>query len=265
VQHIGTVADIQTQDATASGGGGWSVTISDAAPILADCHIGDSISVNGACLTVTEFDSQAGSFKVGLAPETLQRTDLGMQGQCSPSDPAVLMRYIFSRRAQEGFKGQFGESDGHGIEIWWPLCAGKPSMDHDVRVPDSDPFKLQQGHVDSTAMLVSATPDGNSVRLVLQLPESATDLLTALVPKGYVALDGTSLTLTMVDDKTRTFGVMLIAHTQEKVVLSSKKAGDKVNVEVDMVAKTVEKVVRSGGLESLIEGIVEKALAKRQL
>jgi riboflavin synthase len=89
--------------------------------------------------------------------------------------------------------------------------------------------------------------------------------LPALVPKGYVALDGTSLTLTLVDDKTRTFGVMLIAHTQEKVVLTSKKTGDKVNVEVDVVAKTVEKVVRSGGLESLIEGIVEKALARRQL
>jgi riboflavin synthase len=78
LQHIGTVAHIQTHDVSASGGGGWSVTISDSGPLLTDCHIGDSISINGACLTVTEFDKQAGTFKVGLAPETLQRTDLGM-------------------------------------------------------------------------------------------------------------------------------------------------------------------------------------------
>lgn len=51
------------------------MTISESAPILGDCHIGDSISVNGCCLTVTEFDDH--SFKVGLAPETLSRTNLG--------------------------------------------------------------------------------------------------------------------------------------------------------------------------------------------
>lgn len=51
------------------------MTFSSASPILEDCHVGDSIAVNGACLTVTEFD--ADSFKVGLAPETLERTNLG--------------------------------------------------------------------------------------------------------------------------------------------------------------------------------------------
>jgi riboflavin synthase len=110
------------------------------------------------------------------------------------------------------------------------------------------------------------TPDGNSLRLLLELPEStASELLPALVPKGFVTLDGTSLTLTEVDDKTQRFGVMLIAHTQEKVILSSKKPGDKVNVEVDVVAKTVAKVVLSGGLETLVEGIVEKVLRKKGL
>lgn len=59
--------------------GGCTLTIADSAPILADCHIGDSIAVNGACLTVTEFDKEArgGWFKVWLANETLDRTDLG--------------------------------------------------------------------------------------------------------------------------------------------------------------------------------------------
>ena len=75
---MGTVSAISERDATESGGDGWTVTIGDAAPVLGDCKLGDSICVNGACLTVTEFD--ASSFKVGLAPETLSRTDLGACG-----------------------------------------------------------------------------------------------------------------------------------------------------------------------------------------
>jgi riboflavin synthase len=72
---MGTVTSIDPLDPTKSGGGGWSMTIGSSAPILGDCHIGDSIACNGACLTVTWFG--ADSFKVGLAPETLERTDLG--------------------------------------------------------------------------------------------------------------------------------------------------------------------------------------------
>lgn len=62
--------------------GGCTLTITDSAPILVDCNIGDSIAVNGACLTVTEFDKTAsgGYFKVWLANETLERTDLGESG-----------------------------------------------------------------------------------------------------------------------------------------------------------------------------------------
>ncbi|KAF8702925.1 Lumazine-binding protein, partial [Rhizoctonia solani] len=75
VEHLGRVAAIVALDSTASGGNGFSMTIEDSAPILGDCHIGDSICVNGACLTVTEFGETW--FKVGLAPETLERTDLG--------------------------------------------------------------------------------------------------------------------------------------------------------------------------------------------
>lgn len=73
---MGTVSTIVPLDTTESGGGGWSITISDAAPVLGDCHIGDSICCNGVCLTVTEFT--ADDFKVGVAPETLDRSNLGM-------------------------------------------------------------------------------------------------------------------------------------------------------------------------------------------
>ena len=89
---MGTVSAISEQDATESGGNGWTVTIGDAAPVLDDCKLGDSICVNGACLTVTEFDSS--SFKVGLAPETLSRTDLGacVATIASRAEPQVISK-----------------------------------------------------------------------------------------------------------------------------------------------------------------------------
>lgn len=90
IELLGTVSAISELDTTQSGGGGWSLTISDAAPILSDCRIGDSIAVNGCCLTVTEFD--ATSFKVGLAPETLSRTNLGV----SPPQGGQIFFYVLS-------------------------------------------------------------------------------------------------------------------------------------------------------------------------
>jgi len=132
-----------------------------------------------------------------------------------------------------------------------------------------------EGHVDDTATLISKTPDGDSLRLLFQLNEATPmrpPLLPYLIPKGYVALDGTSLTLTEVDDEKRTFGVMLIQHTQEKITLAKKNIGSKVNIEVDMVGKYVEKSVTatlsgrgSGSTEwqRLIEKVVESVLSKK--
>lgn len=73
IEHLGTVSAIELD------AGGCTLTIADSAPILDDCHVGDSIAVNGACLTATEFDKteRGGWFKVWLANETLERTDLG--------------------------------------------------------------------------------------------------------------------------------------------------------------------------------------------
>jgi len=84
-------------------------------------------------------------------------------------------------------------------------------------------------------------------------------------------LDGASLTITTVNDSERIFGVMLIAHTQTKIELANKAVGDRVNIEVDMVGKYVEKAViaalggqGSSGLQAQIEKAVERVLAKRQ-
>lgn len=98
-----------------------------------------------------------------------------------------------------------------------------------------------QAHVDTTVTLVDRAPDGESIRLTFELADET--MLQYLVPKGYVALDGASLTLTFVDDERRKFGVMLIKHTQEKITLGKKEVGTKVNLEVDMLGKYVQKSV----------------------
>lgn len=132
---------------------------------------------------------------------------------------------------------------------------------------------LFQAHVDGTAILIDRVRDGDSLRLTFQLTDPTKDrpsLLPYLIPKGYVTIDGASLTLTGVDDSIRTFGVMLIQHTQEKVTLSRKEIGAKVNIEVDMVGKYVHKgvVAALGGsgdenLRGLIEKVVNDILDKR--
>lgn len=98
-----------------------------------------------------------------------------------------------------------------------------------------------QAHVDTTVTIVDRIPDGDSVRLTFELADEA--MLQYLVPKGYVTLDGASLTLTFVDDEQRKFGIMLIKHTQEKITLGKKKVGSRVNLEVDMLGKYVQKSV----------------------
>lgn len=98
-------------------------------------------------------------------------------------------------------------------------------------------------------------------------------MLKYIVEKGYVALDGASLTITAVNDGEGWFEIMMIAYTQEKVVMGNKKEGEEVNVEVDMVGKYVEKSVKGyleegeGGsmasLERLVEKIVERKMAEK--
>lgn len=231
---MGTVSVIDQLDASESGGGGWSMTIADSASILGDCHIGDSICVNGCCLTVTEFDQD--SFKVGLAPETLSRTNLGHLKVGSK---------VNLERAVAGHI-RFG---GHFV----------------------------QGHIDDVVTVCSREEDGNSLRLLFKVPkgtEERPSLLPYIIPKGFIALDGASLTVTTVSDSEQTFGVMLIAHTQSKIDLANKPVGATVNVEVDMVGKYVEKSIAAamGDLEGgdspikrLVERTVQEVLRKHNV
>ena len=129
-----------------------------------------------------------------------------------------------------------------------------------------------QGHVDTVATILAVTPDGNS--LVFRLRPREAGVLRDVVEKGYVTLDGASLTVTAVDDEAGWWEVMLIAYTQERVVMAAKREGEEVNVEVDMIGKYIEKSVRgyfeglekddSGGgvLERMVGKIVDERLAE---
>ncbi|OCF45231.1 riboflavin synthase, alpha subunit [Kwoniella heveanensis CBS 569] len=223
VEHNPRVASIiaTSSDDPSSSWSSHTITLDDASPILGDCHIGDSISINGACLTVTSFTTD--EFTVGLAPETLRRTNLG---ELKVGDR------VNAERAMAGHT-RFG---GHMV----------------------------QGHVDSTATIISRVPDGDSIRYTFQLPPSTT-LLPYIIEKGYITIDGASLTLTEVNDhpEHRSFGIMLIAHSQEKLTLTKKDVGDKVNVEVDCVGKYV--LGSKDRIEQLVNSLVDKKLKEKGL
>ena len=208
--------------------GGTSLTISlpPSSTLLSDCHQGDSIAVNGVCLTVVTFTTEpAPSFTVGVAPETLRITNLGSLTRDSRCN---LERAV---RADTRMGGHF-----------------------------------VQGHVDTTATIARMEPDGNAMTIRFQ--PTKREVLRYVVYKGFIALDGTSLTVTKVDDAEGWWEVMLIAYTQEKVVIAQKKVGDTVNVEVDMMAKYAEKSMlwmsEGGSLPFLkeIEKTVEKIVAQ---
>lgn len=208
VEAIGTVLEYQPLDSSVSGGNGVSITIGDCSEILVDVHLGDSISTSGVCLTVTEFDEKKTFFKVGVAPETLRRTNLG---DLKKGSRVNLERAVTS-------EVRLG---GHVV----------------------------QGHVDTVATIVGKVPDGNAITYTFRLREG--ENINYIVEKGFIAVDGTSLTVTAVDYAAKEFSIMLISYSQSKVILAQKAHGDTVNIEVDLTGKLIEKQI-SLNLESQI-------------
>ncbi|XP_073281148.1 riboflavin synthase [Primulina huaijiensis] len=175
--------------------------------ILEDVHLGDSISVNGTCLTVTEFDTVSSEFSVGLSPETLRKTSLGELG----SGSLVNLERALSPSSRMG---------GHFV----------------------------QGHVDGTGEIVEKVAEGDSLWVKVKVTN---ELLKYIVPKGFIAVDGTSLTVVDVFDDEGCFNFMLVAYTQQKVVIPLKEVGQKVNLEVDILGKYVERLLSSGFVDSI--------------
>ncbi len=166
--------------------------------VFDDLELGESIAVNGVCLTVTEYtQGQTATFFV--SSETIERTNLGV------------------------------------------LVAGDAvNLERAVRLETRLSGHLVQGHVDGMATLTSSTPDGEQYLLEFSLPDT---LGRYCVEKGSITLNGISLTLNSVTpepDQTCAINITIIPHTWENTNLHTVGNGDKINVEIDIIAKYVE-------------------------
>ena len=163
--------------------------------VLEDIHEGDSIAVNGVCLTATDITPD--TFTADVMAETMRRSSLG----------------------------SFKTGDHVNMERAM-LCGGRFG-DHIV-----------SGHIDGTGTVESMKREENAVWVKISAGSS---LLHYIVEKGSVALDGISLTVAAVTDKN--FSVSIIPHTGSETTLLSKKPGDRINIECDMIGKYVEKLL----------------------
>lgn len=182
VTHVAATADGAQLEISAPG---FADTLSD----------GESVALNGACLTVAALAPPKFSFE--LTPETLSRTNLGdlTQGDIVNLEPAL-------------------------------------------RIGDSLSGHVVQGHVDGTGTILEQNTVGDSVEMRFSAPP---EVLRYLIEKGSIAVDGVSLTVFGINS--RAFGVSLVQYTQEQTNLTRKPLGARVNLEVDLFAKYVERLL----------------------
>ena len=186
VEARGTVSGIAHAD--------HGIQLAIAAPAaIADgsAELGDSIAINGCCLTIVAMDESKWTFEAG--EETLSKTNLGDLVEGSP----VNLERALAANARLG---------GHFV----------------------------QGHADGVGTVAEINQDGEWTDMHFALP---TDLALQLVPKGSITVDGISLTV--VTTKSDGFNVALIPHTLEVTTLGSRKVGDRVNIETDILGKYV--------------------------
>ena len=191
----GLIADLGTVTALELGGGGATLTVSTR--LAGDLDEGDSIAVNGVCLTATEVGPS--SFKAEAMTETLERSSLGELAA------------------------------GAHVNLELPLRAEDRLGGHVV-----------QGHIDGTGIVTAAREEGFS--RVLEI-ETEPRLARYLVEKGSVALDGVSLTISALGE--HGFSVSLIPETLERTNLAAIEEGARLNIEVDILAKHVERLMEA--------------------
>ncbi len=167
-----------------------------AIPFAAELAPGDSVSVNGCCLTVTSADPAAGDVSFDLLQETLRHTNLG---DLQPGDPVNLERAL---RADARLGGHF-----------------------------------VQGHVDATGEILDYSRHGQDHRLEVALPPA---FARYLIPKGSVAVDGMSLTVAVLGSDS--FTIWITPHTHLVTNLATRKPGQRVNLEFDVLAKYLERL-----------------------
>ncbi len=173
------------------------VRITVATPLAAELETGDSIAVNGVCLTAAAVNVSAGSFVAEVMNETLAKTSLSEAGT---------------------------EAE---VNLELPLRASDRLGGHMV-----------QGHVDGLGSVAAVAEDGFARRVRIDAPD---EVLRYVVEKGSVTVDGVSLTVVAVD--AASFEVSLIPETLERTSLGRARLGTPVNLEVDVIAKYVEKTL----------------------
>jgi riboflavin synthase len=190
VEELGTVVALENQND--------AMRLSVRGPLVTeDASLGDSIAVNGVCLTVASLDGEV--FTADVMRETLDKSSLGA---LAPQSQVNLERAM-TLQARLG---------GH----------------------------LVQGHVDGVGEVRSRTPSEPWEVVEVSLPPH---LATYLVDKGSITVDGVSLTVVRVDDARGSFTVSLIPETLARTTLGSRQPGEPVNLEVDVVAKYVERML----------------------
>ena len=184
VEETGSVARLEPRRLTVK-----------AEKVLEGLKPGDSISINGTCLTVVELGPQ--TFSADLAPETLRRTSLGSLAE-----------------------------------------GGVVNLERAVAVGDRMGGHIVQGHVDGTGRITSIRPEEDCVIIRVRAPKR---LMPYIVEKGFVAVDGISLTV--VKRGSSSFTLSVIPYTRQYTNLTVKAVGDRVNLEADIVAKYVESLI----------------------
>lgn len=205
VAELGTVQRLDRQ------GESYHLTVS-AVKVMQNLKIGDSVAVNGACLTVVDMHDSV--FTADVMPETVRLTNIGS------------------------------------------LHAGdKVNLERTLRLCDGLDGHIVSGHVEGLGTIISRRPEG--IANVVEIVAKAR-LLRYILPKGSIAIDGISLTVTAVTDSS--FSVAIIPHTAKETTLGFKGVGDKVNLETDIIGKYVERLLNTGAY-----GKSEKQLDKNIL
>lgn len=193
IQDLGTVSSIER--------GSDSAIITITTTLTTSIREGDSVSVNGVCLTATSITND--SFSADVMVQTLKLTSLKSIAEASP----VNLELATTTTTRLG---------GHMV----------------------------QGHVDGVGRVSVIEPGEQWWKLVVEVPSN---LLRYIVNQGSIAIDGVSLTVGEVNDDSRQVKLWLIPETLTRTNLSSKKVGDEVNVEVDVIAKYVERLINRKG------------------
>ena len=195
ITELGTVSSITRGESSAI----FTITAPES---VAGLSIGDSIAVNGTCLTATSLT--ANSFTADVMVQTLSLTSLS----------------------------QLEVGSGVNLEL---------AAKMDMRMGGH----IVQGHVDGTGTVISLTPGDKWAEFVIAVPSHLTKYVVA---QGSITLDGVSLTVGAIDDAKDTFTLWLIPETLAKTNLSHKKVGDLINIEVDILAKYVERLISKGAI-----------------